>query len=113
MTENAREKAVREMADWLSSIQNMANIPEDESNTQRPDEQDRCAQLECLIEQVSESLTTLVKSMTVSVAALQNTAAPSQQNHLFVLETQITYLQRLAQDLTGLAPTDENKRGEA
>ncbi len=63
----------------------------------------RNAQLETLVQQTSERLGTLVKSMTGSVAALQSMATPSQHNHLFVLETQITYLQRLADDLAAAA----------
>lgn len=81
--------------------------PGDESATTLPaklaDIQAHNAHLELLVRQTSEHLAMLVKSMTENIAALQSTAAPNQQNHLFVLETQITYLERLAHDLTATA----------
>lgn len=67
-----------------------------EGHGQMADMQTHITQLETLVQQTSGHLMTLVKSMTESVAALQDTPAPGQQNHLFVLETQISYLQRLA-----------------
>jgi hypothetical protein len=116
MTEKSREDTIRDMVDWLGSMQSLANIPDDESDPNQPDQlvdrQARCAQLECLVQQVSEHLATLLRSMTESVAALQRTAAPCQQNHLFVLETQITYLQRLAHDLMVVAELETTNESE-
>ena len=116
MAEKSREEAIRDMVDWLSSIHSMANIPDDEFNTDLPDQlanrQAQCSKLEGLVQMVSENLTTLVPSMTQSVAALQSTASPYQQNQLLILERQIAYLQRLAHDVIVVAELETTNESE-
>lgn len=105
--EKSKGKTMRSVIDWFDSIENEADLPE-----QPADGQAHAVQMDSLVRQASEQLTTLVKSMTGTVTALQSTAVPTQQNHLLVLETQITYLQQLAQDLkaiTELTSTNESE----
>jgi hypothetical protein len=115
MTEKSREDAIRDMVDWLGTMRSMANIPDDtpcpDQSEQPEDGQAHGIQSKCL-SQLAEQLMALVRSMSKSVAALQSSATPGQQNHLFILETQVAYLQRLAHDLIVVVELETTNESE-